>query len=222
MTTSVRSKMLSKATASGIKQLWQFLRSTRNWSHVVSNCSFGSSGLPLTASDLNAYFADIFTDPHYCRDALDDNLRSFGNGDLSAFVPFSVDFFITVFSRIRSTSPGPEGIPSWMYRTCAAKLGPVIAKLVNFSLTQCWVPLVWKTDHITPVPKTSPVTAAGDLRPISVTCILSRTVEKPVVKISNAFTMFFVILWPVCLQTDRFYHTCTSWPGSSYTHFAGV
>jgi len=129
--------MLSKATASDIKQLWQFLRSTRNWSHVVSNCSFGSSGLPLTASDLNAYFADIFTDPYYCRDALDDNLRSFGNGDLSAFVPFSVDFFITVFSRIRSTSPGPEGIPSWMYRTCAAKLGPVIAKLVNFSLTQC-------------------------------------------------------------------------------------
>ena len=142
------------------------------------SCSFHSSGLALTASDLNAYVADISTDPYYCRDALDDNLRSFGNSDLSAFVPFSSDFFITVLGRIRSTSPGPEGIPFWMYRTYAVKLGPVIAKLVNFSLTPCRVPLVWKTAHITPVPKTSPVTGAGDLRPISVTSVLPRTVEK--------------------------------------------
>ena len=41
---------------------------------------------------------------------------------------------------------------------------------------------VWKTAHVTPVPKTSPVTGYGDLRPISVTSILSRTVEKLVVK----------------------------------------
>ena len=74
------------------------------------SCSFHSSGLALTASDLNAYFADNSTDPYYCRDA-DDNLRSFGNGDLSAFVPFSADIFITVLGRIRSTSPRPEGIP---------------------------------------------------------------------------------------------------------------
>ena len=99
--------------------------------HVASNCSFESSGLALTASHLNAYFADISTDPYYCRDALDDNLRSFGNSDLSAFVPFSADFFITVLGRIRSTSPDPEGIPS---RICAVKLGPVIAKLVNLTV----------------------------------------------------------------------------------------
>jgi len=65
---------------------------------------------------------------------------------------------------------------------CAVELGPIVAKLVNFSLTQCRVPLVWKTAHITPVPKTSPVTGAGDLRPISVTSILSCTVEKVVVR----------------------------------------
>jgi len=173
---------LSKATASDTKQLWQLLRSNRNWSQVASNSSFESSGLALTANDLNAYFADISTDPYYCRDALDDNLHSFGNGDLSEFVPFSADFFVMVLGRIRSTSPGPEGIPSWMYKTCAVELGPVVAKLVNFSLTQCRVPLVWKTAHITPVPKTSPVTGAGDLQPISVTSILSRTFEKVLVR----------------------------------------
>ena len=64
-------------------------------------------------------------------------------------------------------------IPSWMYRTYTVALGPVVAKLVNFSLTQCRVPLVWKTAHITQVRKTSPVTGAGDLRPISISPLLS-------------------------------------------------
>jgi len=73
MIASVRSKILSKTTASDTKQLWQLLRSTRNWPHVASNCSLETSGLALTATHLNAYFADISTDPYCCRDALDDN-----------------------------------------------------------------------------------------------------------------------------------------------------
>jgi len=79
MIAGVRTKMLSKATASDTKQLW--LRSTRNRSHVASNSSFESSGLALTANDLTRLFCRYF---HiyliillYCRDALDDNLRSF-------------------------------------------------------------------------------------------------------------------------------------------------
>jgi len=156
----------------------------------------------LTANDLNAYFADIATDAHYSRDTVDQCLRSFSNRDLSSFVPFfSADFITTVLSRVRSSSPGPEGIPHWVYKNCAEELGPVVAKLVNFSLTQCTVPLVWKTAHITPVPKSSVVAAAGDLRPISVTSLLSRTIESVVVK--NYLT-------PVCLQTNRIYYMCTS------------
>ena len=52
MITDVRSKLLSKATASDTKQLWQVLRNTRNWPHVATE----SFGLALTANDLNAYF----------------------------------------------------------------------------------------------------------------------------------------------------------------------
>ena len=148
MIAGVRSRLLSKASASDTKQLWQLLRSTRNWSRCSSNSAFQRSSLSLTANDLNAHFTDIATDPHYSRDMLDDNLRGFGDVDLSTFVPFSADL-----GRIRATSPGPEEIPYWLYKTCAVELGPVVAKLVNFSLTQRTVPLVWKTAHITQYPK---------------------------------------------------------------------
>jgi len=44
------------------------------------------------------------------------------------------------------------------------------------------VPRIWRTAHITPVPKCSPVSSPSDLRPISVTSILSRTVERLIVR----------------------------------------
>ena len=108
------------------KQLWQLLHSTCNWSHVAFNSAFESFGLALTANDVNAYFADIATDPHYSHDILC-CLHSFINGDLSLFVPFTADSLTTFLSRIRSTSPGPEWIPFSMYRRCAEELGPVLA-----------------------------------------------------------------------------------------------
>ena len=39
------------------------------------------------------------------------------------------------------------------------------------------MPFVWKQAIITPVPKTTPISSVKDLRPISVTPVLSRLVE---------------------------------------------
>jgi len=50
------------------------------------------------------------------------------------------------------------------------------------SIQQRTVPLAWKTAYITPIPKVSHVAGPGDFRPISVTSILARTVEKLIVK----------------------------------------
>ena len=44
------------------------------------------------------------------------------------------------------------------------------------------VPSAWLTAVITPVPKCTPVNEVSDLRPISVTPILSRIVERLIVK----------------------------------------
>jgi len=60
-----------------------FSAAARNWSGSASNSAFQRASLSLTANDLNAYFTDIATDPHYSLDMLDDNLRCFGDVDLS-------------------------------------------------------------------------------------------------------------------------------------------
>ena len=44
------------------------------------------------------------------------------------------------------------------------------------------VPAAWRTAVITPVPKCTPIISVADLRPISVTPILSRMVARLIVK----------------------------------------
>ena len=50
------------------------------------------------------------------------------------------------------------------------------------SVSRGVVPAAWRTAVITPVPKCTPVSGVSDLRPISVTPILSRVVERLIVR----------------------------------------
>ena len=106
-------------------------------------------------------------------------LSYFGDCDVAKFCPFSAETITTVSSRIKSTSPGPERdtYHSGYNKSCAVEHGSVVAKLLNFSLAQ-QITRAWKTANITPVSETSIVTGLGDLGPISVTSLLSRTIEK--------------------------------------------
>ena len=83
---------------------------------------------PYANKNLNAYFAQVATDPHYSQNELENLCCSFSrDSDSASFSPFSDELFITVLGRVRSTSPGPEEIPFWLYKLCAVELGPVVA-----------------------------------------------------------------------------------------------
>ena len=86
---------------------------TGNWSNRASSNTFDRSRLAFTADDLNAYFGNIATDPHYTRNELNHQLRTFGGGESVEFCPFSAELFISVVGRIRPTSPGRGEIPFW-------------------------------------------------------------------------------------------------------------
>ena len=100
---------------------------------LVLECVELNPHATVTAEELNAHFANIATDPNYSRDNIEDCLCCIDGSDLSSFVPFSEYFLTIVLSRIRPTSPGPEGIPFWLYRTCAQSCPhPVLACHVYF------------------------------------------------------------------------------------------
>ena len=88
----------------------------------------------------------------------------------------------SLLARVGKTSSGNDDIPYWMFRDSASAIAGVVAEIVYFSLTTGVAPAAWRIAVITPVPKHSPITGPNDLSPISVTPILSRIVERLVVK----------------------------------------
>ena len=174
-----RSRLLSKATLKDTKQLWSLIKK----SNPSPSALTANTETNLTADDLNRHFAKIATDCDYNEDAINSLFDSV-NADSTdqQFVPYTSDLFAIILSKLQRTSPGPDGVPYWLYKTCSTQLSLIMSKLVNFSIAKGIVPNAWRTAHITPIPKISPVTGPADFRPISVTPIFARITEKLIVR----------------------------------------
>jgi hypothetical protein len=67
-----------------------------------------------------------------------------------------------------SKAAGPDGIPNWLLRDFAPFLSVPLCAIYNASIQQGYVPMVWKSAEVVPIPKVSPPKdLQNDLRPIS-------------------------------------------------------
>ena len=73
---------------------------------------------------------------------------------------------------------GPDGIPNWVYRDFAGYLAAPIASIFNSSFREGYIPSIWKSADVVPVPKVNPPQRLEkDLRPISLTPVICKTQE---------------------------------------------
>ncbi len=80
-------------------------------------------------------------------------------------------------------APGPDGLPNWLLRDFCEILAPPFAAIANTSLRQRLVPELWKSANVNAVPKVSPPQLIeNDLRPISLTPVISKVIEDFVYK----------------------------------------
>ena len=78
----------------------------------------------------------------------------------------------------RGKASGPDSILSWILKDFAPELSSPIARIFNASIQESSVPDPWKEADVIPVPKVNIIKEAEkDLRPISLTAILSKTLE---------------------------------------------
>jgi len=129
----------------------------------------------ISANDLNEHYARISTDSSYVTPISKDTVNIYEEH-------LSEQTVFRILSALPNTAAGPDGIPSWFLRLLAPFLSLPLAHIYNLSLSFSYVPNEWKTASITPVPKTLPPSQPSDYRPISVTSILSRVLEKAVVR----------------------------------------
>jgi exonuclease III len=75
-------------------------------------------------------------------------------------------------------SPGPDSIPTWLLKEMADYIAAPVCAIYNSSFHDSYVPPIWKSANTCPLPKVSPPSDINkDLRPISLTPILSKGIE---------------------------------------------
>jgi hypothetical protein len=164
---STQLKHVDSRTAS--KDMWGAVRRLTNRDHAVQ--------IPpgVDADVLNQHYAATSTDSSYTRPLR----KSTAQGNEEPFTEWEV---FSMLDSLKVTATGLDNLPAWFLRLGAPFFTKPITKLLNRSITESWVPIQWKRAYIRPIQKVRAPTGPADFRPISITPVLSRLVEKMVVK----------------------------------------
>lgn len=171
---------LSKLSTSNTAELWKFVRTKQG----NASMNLSSNNLLSSPDDVNDFFAQISTDINYnISDVLSacDASPCNNNSDVNKFEmlqPYTIE---NLLSRLKHTSPGFDGIPSWFFKFCSVEISEIITYIINKSLSVGTIPHIWRTAIVTPIQKNPNPHTLSDFRPISVTSILSRITEKLIV-----------------------------------------
>jgi len=147
------------------KETWA-IREVIRGRKINSDCNVDC----LTAQALNGHYAAISTDKNYI--ALRLKITA------PAASPFITEIIVfRMLDRLGPTATRLDAAPAWFLRLVFAA---PIAELFNLSITAGIVPRQWnwKVAIITPVPKITKPMQPKDFRPISITPVLSQTLER--------------------------------------------
>ena len=166
-------KHLSKLAEAPINATWKALK-LNNSSH---DCSGRTRHLLSDAEKVNEYFAGISCSRFYNTENVT-AFRPSSQSDCHDYHPIYAYEVERMLSKVSKTAPGPDNLPYWIFKNCSYELAEAIAHIFNCSLRSGVLPCQWLTAVITPAPKISNPQNFSDFRPISVTPLLSRVLEK--------------------------------------------
>jgi len=158
--------------------------SRKIWNAVKSLGKCGKTkniDFPCTAHEMADFFSSI------CSTSSSPNGQSVGlSGSLDTLpesvFQTSVAEVLRLLKKTKTKSPGPDGVPSWIFKEFALILAPAITFIFNESLRLGRVPECFKSALICPVPKRMRPSVPSHYRPISLLPILSKCLERIVVK----------------------------------------
>jgi len=122
------------------------------------------------------HYCKISTDPKYVAPLLK---LTVGNSDEKYIDEYKI---FGVLDTLRPTATGLDGLPAWFLRTGAPIFCQPLTHLLNLSLSTSTVPRQWKQAWIRPVATVAVPTQHADFRPISITPVLTRIMERTVVQ----------------------------------------
>jgi len=98
-----------------------------------------------------------------------------------------------ILDKLKPAATGLDGLPAWFIRMASPWIAGPVSHIFNLTYRTSVVPVQWMRSCITPVPKIAHPVECKDFRPISVTPVLSRVMERFIVRSD---------LYPVLVHPD--------------------
>ncbi|CAB3372506.1 Hypothetical predicted protein [Cloeon dipterum] len=83
-----------------------------------------------------------------------------------------------LLQRIKTAAPGCDGITAPLLKNCAASLSSSLCHIFQRSISSGEIPADWKTAAVTPLYKDGPKEDVQNYRPISVTSLVGKVMER--------------------------------------------
>ena len=155
--------------------MWQGLKSMAGMTKKSININVEKGKEQDYVESLNTFYARF--DNHDFSNEIEKARSLLGNVDDSFVIEqYEVD---KCFSKLKSNkASGPDGLSPKILKLCSKQLSYIYCTIFNMSLNICKIPTLWKTSKIIPVPKTSNISQMNDLRPVALTPVIMKCLEK--------------------------------------------
>jgi hypothetical protein len=154
---------------SGQKLMWSKVREITGKGRTDKMCD-------IDPATMNAHYAAVSHDAHYVA-PVSKSTCSVAKQEWPS--EYSV---LRALLALKPTATGLDGLPAWFLKVAAPLIAEPLAWLYRLSLSESVVPEQWKSACISPVPKVPQPAAPSDYRPISITAVLSRVLERIIVR----------------------------------------
>lgn len=168
------------------KKLWRYIHG-KTGSSAPQHFNIG--GVLVNDSQKIANDFALHFHGNYTRDGGDyvDHSSQQSAGDSRGITLETIDFHpsevVRQLKRIKPNSAtGPDQIPARILHECATELGPSLSSLFQTSLSVGAIPEEWKHANVVPIYKTGSRNQISNYRPISLTSIVCKVMEKVVSK----------------------------------------
>ena len=169
------------------KRFWSFIKSktksksipvTMKWSDRGVTASTGKDKAELFCK----FFASVFNRPDPATD-VDEDAHLHGSGfDIPDLMCSSANVGELLLTLDVNKATGPDGLSARLLREAAPVISDPLSKLFNMSLNRGKLPRDWKRANITPVYKNGGKEYVSNYRPISLTSLVVKTLEKLVTR----------------------------------------
>ena len=161
------------------KIFWKFVQSKTKVKEDIQ-CIIDDSGEIHSenlkkAELLNTFFTSVFTDEN------EDNMPEFETRTDKILEEINIDVNTVekLLSQVKETkSQGPDGIHPKFIKETSRELSKPVSMLFKKSVEEGRLPQAWKEANITPIHKKGPKHKVGNYRPISLTSILCKILER--------------------------------------------